>query len=1395
MDELRYGVLGPLQVHRAGRAVGLGGPKERALLACLLAHHPMGVSIPALIDAIWGGTPPSTAVKTLRTYVLRLRNNLEPGRDRNDPWTVLVSTETGYTLRVAPDAIDSAEFDALAREGRARRADGEWVKALSLFDQALGLWRGEPYAEFAESEFGSLEAGRLSELHQSIRRDRAEAMLMLRHDGVVAELEHLVQAHPLDERGWYLLMLALYRDGRQAAALQAFQRIREHLVTELGVDPGPDLHRLHDQILAHDPALQSPPHNDNQDDPPDTTCPYPGLTAFNVVEGRLFFGRERLVAQGLDRLGANRFLAVVGPSGSGKSSLARAGLLASLNDKATAGHEHWHVVAIRPGAHPMASLAAGLATKDSASATAVLVDQFEEVFTECANPAERTEFFDALVRLTEDPARFVAVIVVVRADFYGQCAAHADIAVALAQSQLLVGPMGEAELRRAIERPAQQTGLRLDEGLADALVADVADQPGALPLLATALRELWDRRKGQVLTLESYVETGGVLGAVARLAERAYGELPPSLHATAQRVLFRLAAPGEGTRMVRRRVSRSELAGMNDANVDLVVNALADHRLLSADDDGVEIAHEAVLWEWPRLRAWLEEDLEGLRTHRTLTAAAEAWEQGGRDPDEVLRGVRLASIVQWAETRPVELTRTEADYLNASRAAADRTLAEARTREAAKARSNRRLRWLAFGLTLALLVAAVAGVFATVQSGHAQDSARKAQARQLAARAGTEPDLDRALLVALAGTHLDDSTTTRGALLSALIRTEPVVAVDILPESSMAAVLEPDGKRLINLGVDGAIRRLDLVTRTSQLVDRVSGFPGQPALSPDGRTLAVPARVGTDSRVIFWDLTTGQRVGEHPIGPGTAHDVAWHPDGQALAVVRKDEVVVLDRAGRTPAIRIPFPGLGGWHSTDVDFVPAGLVVSNPEQTVLYDPATGVQRHQVPIGGPLAFSPTRDAALLGGGTSGKPGVLDLGRGEVTVRLDELPDVASAVAWHGSTVAVSALDHATRVWRLRPSGPPELVDTLRGHTSNVIGTEISPDGRTLYTAALDQRVISWDLSGERRFWRTTSTGQSYPRVDVRPDGRLTAVGDGSGQVNLYESGTAVKRTLPAASSAVTAVAFAPDSVHLAVADADGRVVLWNVNTGTQAGDHWDTGGGRVSKMQFSPDGKLLLAGTAKSGARLWSVGDRVDRGRLPGPSQVLAASFVRSDTVVLSGPDGDLLTVRLTPDGPQQDWQTRLNGPVAAIGVADGRLFAGTRSGWLHGWDFETKQEVWPPRRVPGGTVGPGTLVIDRHGALVAAGGGGGGQTYLWDVRTGVRVADLAHPKGDAAALVFDPSTDKLVTISSVGHLVQWDLDAATWRKRACAIAGRDLTATEWVELDVPAPAQPLCAAPA
>ena len=610
--------------------------------------------------------------------------------------------------------------------------------------------------------------------------------------------------------------------------------------------------------------------------------PYKGLEYYDEGDAELFFGRERLIATLLDALRGQSLLAVVGASGSGKSSVVRAGVVPVLRGtrpppEGTAplkGSAGWDYLVLTPTDRPLEQLALTLTRdldtvgetraiiRDLAEDPAalhlylrkylerqkkprafLLVDQFEELFTLCKDEAARVAFIGGLLAAAEGGS--ATVVLTLRADFYHHCLRYPGLRDALQQRQLIIGAMDEAELRAAVAEPAARTGYELEPGLADKIVRDAGDEAGALPLLSHALLETWRRREGRRLTHAGYNDAGGVGGAIARTAERAYGDLDPAQQTVARRIFLQLTELGEGAEDTRRRVGLDDLLpgdGAARREAEAVLHALSRARLVSADDAAAQVSHEALIREWPALQEWLRDNREALRLERRLAAAAAEWDEGRRDPSYLYDGAQLAAACQWAETNPTSVSATVRAFLDAATAEEEREAAEReqaqqekleqaqRLAEEATAREQaqtRAARTFKRAVVVAGILAGIAGlvaVFAFLQRNAAVVALNDSNARLLLNQSASlferDPLLANRLLLeaaAVAGSE-DGAAETTAALVDKLLTgraTQPITASVTAFTSYLTGTVHVVDYQLGNDGL--------MVGRTGAAVEPLSG--------------------------------------------------------------------------------------------------------------------------------------------------------------------------------------------------------------------------------------------------------------------------------------------------------------------------------------------------------------------------------------------------------------------------------------------------------------------------------------------------------------------------------------------------------------------------------------------
>jgi basic membrane lipoprotein Med (substrate-binding protein (PBP1-ABC) superfamily)/DNA-binding SARP family transcriptional activator len=742
---MEFHALGTLAVTEGGDVVDVGPRKQQLLLALLLVHANEVVSTDRLLEHLWGDEADGKE-NAFWVYISRLRTALEPDRVERGASTILLRRDPGYVLAIDEDDFDVTQFERLVQSARDRISTDPSLAAADLA-RALDMWRGPALDGFADEPLLQGEAARLNEMRVNATEDRIDADLALGRAGeLVSELESLHQHHPFRERPIGQLMLALYRTGRPAHALRSFERFRRMIGEELGIDPSPDLRRLEEQILLHDERLQRVP---TVGDPGVATTghtanPFKGLHPFLEADAGNFFGRDALVAEMVRAIGGGqRLTALVGASGSGKSSVVRAGLIPALTKGAVEGSDDWLFAYMVPGGHPFAEaeaallrtgintpnsldeqlrdgdeglLRAALRVLPSPEARLLLViDQFEELFTLVDDPAVRERFLSNLVTVLDEPHGRVSIVLTLRADFYGRPLEHPEFGARMSGSVINVTPMTSEELRTAAIEPARRAGVSLEPALLGDLTHDVGTQPGALPLFQYALTELFDGRAESTMLASTYESMGGIHGALSRRASYLYDQLDAAERDAARQLFLRLVAVTESDEPSRRRVQAFEIVslGIDTSVMQNVIGLFGEHRLLSFDADHptsaptVELAHEALLSAWPVLDAWIDESSDDLRRHASLAIAVREWQLADRHSDYLLPSSRLADYEEWASSSTMTLTEIERQFLDDGADKRDDERASQDLRHRDDTRSRRRLWGLVTTLAALLGVAAL----------------------------------------------------------------------------------------------------------------------------------------------------------------------------------------------------------------------------------------------------------------------------------------------------------------------------------------------------------------------------------------------------------------------------------------------------------------------------------------------------------------------------------------------------------------------------------------------------------------------------------------------------------------------------------------------------------------
>lgn len=1185
-----------------------------------------------------------------------------------------------------------------------------------------------------------------------------------------------LQVHALASR--YGEELASERVGAAAAGIPGPRRLltssREQVAE--GVV---DLQRIRLLRTAHAP-----------DDSPMVVCPYKGLAFFDVDDAPYFFGRERLVAQLVARLVDARFLAVVGASGSGKSSVVRAGLVAAVRAGVLPGSEQWRCAVTTP-TRPFPDLTAGQTGTDAR--TLLVVDQFEELFT-ALSPARQREYAEALTKVSGDD---VSVVVAVRSDYYGHATVHHGLADLLAANHVLVGEMTVDELMQAVELPAAAAGLDLEPGLAETVAGDVAGEPGGLPLMSTALLSLWERRDGRHLSLATYRELGGVRTAVARLAEAAYGGLTANQQAVARRTLLRLAETGDGGEPVRRRVPIAEVAPDGDNDARAVLDTLAARRLLTVSESHAEVAHEALLREWPRLRGWLDDDEAGRRLRRHLAPAALAWQVNG-DPGDLYRGSRLAGALDWQASHAADLTDTEHDFLRASR---DAEGADALRRR----RSIRRLRGLAAGLAAVLAMALVASWVAVEQRQQAARSSLSADVRALRAGALEEARWDRALLYAVQAQRFEPSDNSRAALLETVQRSPEATSILNAEQQLATVAVSDDGSKVAAGGAEGTVFIWDTASgeRTHTIHDVTPlGEASSLDISPDGQSLALVGVADTEDgfigQLVLTDLSQTPPSVRIVAGPEVSA-ARFAADGRTVVTVGTDGRVRYADTQSGDIERTLDVEVAASSTVALDGSPNRqfMAAADPDpeaagQVSAWEVDSGrlVWSSVEPAGTAVSVSPDGSMVVLGH-ADGEVELVDVSPGGARTPVASPPGNGLVdVTWapDGSRFAGATQERTVLVW---DADTAQTTTVLRGHSGPVTQVAYAADGATVYASGDDGSVLAWDVTGTTGI--AVGHGEPLPlatrdRHLLSADGSVATwyLEDGLVEVHELQEGRSFQVEVPVEGAAGGFIDPRGQFAGLIHVDPS-TVRVIDVGSGALLPYTIELNHTNSYDATFSADGRTLLT-AADRAVEVWDV--RTGR---PHPT---AVGYEAANDVVWVGADEtgrlgalsehggaievvDLFTGQLVATLDQPELAGRNFPPGPARFSPNGRwLVAGSPSGRVVVWDTQS----WQLHRVSTTAVSD-TMVFTPDSRFLVT--GGAGTATVWNVQQG---------DAGAATLLVDPVRSSagvsvatrdggrtIVTLTDGTGLREWSVEPGRLVGHACQVAGRNLTGEEWAQV--------------
>jgi serine/threonine protein kinase/WD40 repeat protein len=1119
---------------------------------------------------------------------------------------------------------------------------------------------------------------------------------------------------------------------------------------------------------------------------PEAENPYKGLRAFQAADEQDFFGREEVVAKLVKRMGEvspsgavrepplqsssdpnfARFLAVIGPSGSGKSSLVKAGLIPALWRGELPGSEKWFVVEMLPGSHPLDKLevalmkvaanqasglneqlrrdgrgllrASDLILPDDGSELVLVIDQFEEVFTLVEDETERAHFLDLLMTAVKDPRSRVRVVITLRADFYDRPLHYPEFGEFVRSQMETILPLSVKGLERAIAGPAERVGVKFEAGLVAAMVAEMNYQAGALPLLQYALTELFERREGRLLTHKAYQEIGGSVGALAKRAEELYLDLSPEGQEAARQMFMRLVTLGEGVEDTRRRTTRSELLAIANGVgairesplqldpdiIDDLIDTYANYRLLSLDNDPatraptVELGHEAILREWERLRRWLNDSREDIRLQRQLATLTGDWEKSRQDASFLLRGARLETFEKWAAQTGLALTPDERTYLQASLTQREQEHAAEEERQlrvtALEKRSVRFLRALVAVLLLATLGAfGLTGVAVTNANEAEQNSlyARSIALASAAKSAQLSNSPDQAITLALAANTMTDNPPAFAQ--SVLYQTAFVPATRRIFSASSHVVgvaINPDGHSLLTWSGDSAALTLWDIS-TGQIIREIPELmPGRVMgadimFAPEGKTFFAALFTPQNSAVTIaeFDIATGQKIMEFAL-----------PDTDSFPVppltLSSDGQMLLTSSGSVSTGDIVEGPMYAWN------VATGQVIRQFEEPNLERPYVTKD---------LRISPDNQQALMGY-QNGSVVLWDVNAGKALHTFEGLIGEAIGTFFTTEGIVTVTTDYLDKYTTTVTLWDPKTGESLRQQiwTTAVIDADLSPDNHTIALGFVAPYITVFDL----KIWKSTHElyghGTAVSTLDFTPDGHglASAFFDGDPDPRLWnlDNGSEIIR-MEGLTSFLSSFILSPDGRTALSQQYNGPLTLWDIKTGKTIRQLGETHSSFIGTA-FSPDGRYIVSGTSSEG-----------------PCPALDSKLTLTDVAT-----GKIV------------WQVDTEGSYAITGkvfINDGSQIATVDrvcGGDITIWDAATGQLVtrWSGHK---DTVWDITASPDGRMAATAS---NDARAIIWDPATGSILHTLQHENG-VSRVIFSPDSHQLLAADITGILHLWD----------------------------------------
>lgn len=1093
--------------------------------------------------------------------------------------------------------------------------------------------------------------------------------------------------------------------------------------------------------------------------------PYKGLQAFEEADAEDFFGRNELIEHIKQRLTDDdeykRFLAVVGSSGSGKSSVVKAGLIPAIRRGELPESDQWFIVEMLPGNRPLEELETAflsIATNvpdhmlerlqaneygiinvldeilpDDGSELLLYIDQFEEVFTRVENEFIRQRFLDSLHTCITDPSSRIRIIITIRADFYDRPLNYSGFGDLVRRRTEVVLPLSREELRAAIVGPAERAGIYIDDQLVAAMIEDVNAQPSALPLLQYALTELFNRRTDNTITLSTYEATGGVSGALARRAEDLYKQLEKAGKQAARQLFLRLVQLGEGSDDTRRRIHWNEVVSLKERNptVQTVIDTYGKYRLLAFDVDPVNriptlgIAHEALINQWDRMRRWLDDNREDLILHRRLTSAAAEWAVANRDDSYLATGTRLDQWIEWEADSDLVLTQEEADFLHDSMDRRQRIQDEEAERLAREERLERRSRRFLYAFVVFLVIAAIGSLALSLVALNQRSEAQEARTAAEENAQQAEINADQAqsnaeeaernaqeaeLNAAVANRNSAEAQSLRLATGAQLALT------DHNTDLALLLALEANHISRAPLLAQRSLFEAAYAPGTRFVFDMHEDWVLAVAHSP---TQPFAVTGGQDN--ILYVINTNNNTILTQMNNHTDNITAieYSANGSWVVSGSTDQTVILWNT----TLWLPTQTFSGHEAPvlGVAITRSGQRIVSSDQDgviILWDTDTGeeirrFERHNGAVWD-VEFS-VDGSRLISVGEEGNAIVWDVMTGIEMVRytghdgriysVDVSPD--------GQWVATAGIgSNSINLWNIDTADEERH---LVGHADWVYDATFSPDGRTVLSSSQDTTIRLWDVDSGSEIIRLSGHDSAVRSIAYNVDGTRAISGSYDTVVRLWdiENGAEIDR-LVGHGSDVYAVAINHDGTRAISASADNALILWNLERGRQIRrfeGHTD----RVRDVAFDPEDRLAVSASYDNTLILWDVnsGDAI-RQFVGHTDQVRAVAYSPDGTKIVSG----------SLDNTVRVWDVRTG---ETIHILEGH------EGWVRGVD------------------------ISRDGRYILSGSGGDMTVRLWDMQTGEQLHIFEGHTDWLWDVAFSPDGNLAASSASDSTIILWDLE--------------------------------------